>query len=238
MNKSITIFVGMVLLLTLSLCSLSTCSLNRNTVQFSLGKYSLGIPEKYSQEQAMPMWLALLPGLDNSTNDLMFIIPADEVKVKDYKQTDGKYKENIHGLLAVLSPEDKERYLSGKKFEDLWYAEGSYSKRLIEPYKNNLFKVFRKIEYPNSWALVSHNPESGKTLPEKASEFWLAHCLSGTSPITSSGNHVGCDSYIVVDDLLIEFNVSEQNLSKLDDIKNFLVSEVKSWIINTNSSNK
>ncbi len=201
-------------------------------VRLKLGSYSIDIPKKNSLEQGIPSWLSWLPGLDNSTEQIMFTVSAEDIsrELHGYRISDGDYQEDIRGLLSVLNSSEIEGYTSSAAYLDLWNSTGSYSSRRVEPFGNELYKVYREIEYPNSWALVSQSPEQGGRIPSEASEFWLAHCLSGNSSETASGHHVTCRSHVVFNDLLIEFNISEQNITELENLKSYLTEEIQKWI--------
>lgn len=202
-------------------------------MNFNLGSYSIDIPKKNSVEYGFPTWLSWLPGLDNSSDQIMFTVSAEEIsrELPGYHVGDGNYREDVRGLISVLNSIEVEAYTSSTAYFDLWNSKGSYSSRRVERFgSNELYKVYREIEYPNSWALVSKNPEDGGQIPSTASEFWLAHCLSGNSSETVSGQHVTCRSHVVFNDLLIEFNVSEQNISELDNLKQYLLEEIQKWI--------
>lgn len=205
---------------------------NEEFVRFKLGSHSVEIPKANTPEQGFPAWLSWLPGLDNSTDQVIFVISAEDIanSIDGYRKSDGNYQEDVRGLLVALTSHEAVSYTSSSAYEDLWHATGSYSKRRVERFGDRLFKVYRESEYPFSWALLSQNPEEEKAVPAKASDFWLAHCLSGKSSATSSGEHVICKSHIVVDDLLIEFNISEKNLAVLGQLKGLLVDRVQDWV--------
>ncbi len=202
-----------------------------NSIKFNLGGHVFHIPEKNSLEKGVPEWLRWLPGLDNSSNKVLIIFPAHEVStaVDGYETDDGKYVEDVRGLLTVLNEDESRRYEDPGQYEDLWKGFGSYEDRIVEKHKDGLYKVFRKSEYPYSWALLKQNPEVDRQTPDDVSDFWIAHCLDGESSVAASGTHTTCKTRVIRDDLLIEFNVSEQNISLIDEIGDFLVSEVTSW---------
>jgi len=203
-----------------------------DTYSVTLGQHSFNIPKQYSRHGAVPQWLMKVRGLDDGSRDYMLEFPAEEIAtaVPGYKTADGKYKEDIRAILAVLTPVEVKRNQDSGRYRDLWYAENSYRDRIIEPYPNRpWFRVYRKVEYPYSWAVVKKSPQDGHTLPHEVFDFWVSHCLSGNSPITTSGKIVRCDSYVFFDDFAIDFSVSEQNLDVIDGVKAFLKSKVESW---------
>ncbi|MCG7564657.1 MULTISPECIES: hypothetical protein [Pseudoalteromonas] len=220
--------------------SMKLGSQESDSYQFQLGAYSISIPEKNALEKSSWNGLSWLPGLDNRTDQVMFTLSAQEIaqKVAGYQASDGDYKEDIRGLLSILNTSEVDAYVSSSAYLDLWHSKGTYSDRRVESFGDGLFKVYRNVEYPYSWALVNENPELGGALPPEAATFWLAHCISGKSPKTRSGVRANCRSHVVSDDLLIEFNVSEQNIENLDQLKIYLVKEIESWIVKSEEINR
>lgn len=204
---------------------------SEKVIQFNLGNHVFHIPEKNSLEKGVPGWLRWLPGLDHSSREVLIIFSAHEVSasVDGYQTEDGEYTEDIRGLLAVMNDVERRRYKDPSQYNDLWNASGSYQERIVEEYRDGFYKVFRKVEYPYSWALLKRNPEAADHIPDDVSDFWVAHCLDGGSSVTKSGTHTTCKTRLVRDDLLIEFNVSEQNIGLVEEIGDFLVSEITSW---------
>jgi hypothetical protein len=190
------------------------------------------MPSEYSLEKNQFAWWRWIPWVENPTKQMMFFIPSEDIKnqIISYKEVDGKYKEDIRGILSFLNDEEVKSYTESSTYEDMWYGLDSYSKRRIEQYNELYFKIYREVEYPYSWSVLKKFPESNVLIPNIASDFWVAHCLEGASNRTTSKKHITCRSHIVVNDLLIEFNVSEQNLEQIENIKKYLVKEVNSWI--------
>lgn len=200
-------------------------------VDIQLGKYKFKVPAENSLDKVSLSWLRWVPGLDSSAGETMFTISADEISaaIPGYNRTDGRYIENISGLLSALTPIERESYLNSNWLSDLWNATDSYKQRIVEECGAGCYKVFRKVEYSYSWALLKVAPQPELPMPKKTSDFWVAHCLEAKGTITKNGRHVGCASNIVVDDFLIEFNVSEQNLEQIDLIRDYLAKKITSW---------
>jgi len=203
-----------------------------DTLHVQLGKYTFNIPKQYSQEGALPHWLIITPGLDDGSKDYLLRFPAKEIvaAIPGYKEMDGRYTEDITAILAVLTSVEVKRYEDSERYRDLWNATGSYLERIVELYTHKpWFKIYRKIEYPNSWAVVSQSPENGALLPKDTLDFWVAHCLSGNSPLTKSGEIAICDSYVFYEDIVIDFSVSEQNLDVINDVRSYLKNTIENW---------
>lgn len=200
----------------------------------TLGQHTFNIPKQYSRQGAIPQWLLTLPGLDDGSRDYMLTFPAEEIaaEVHGYKKTNGKYKEDIRAILAVLTHAEIKRYQDSGRYRDLWYAEDSYRERIIESYSDRpWFRVYRKLDYPRLWTVLKKSPEAERTLPSNVSDFWVGSCRLGNSPLTGSGKLVDCQSYVFYDDIAIDFYISEQNLDVIDDVRAFLRSKIESWNI-------
>lgn len=203
-----------------------------DTYRVELGQHTFDIPKQYSREGWMPQWLISTPGLDDGSSAYLLEFPAKELEeaIPGYQPMDGRYREDITAILNVLTPVEKARYEDSGRYRDLWEATGSYRERIVEPYSDrSWFKVYRKVEYPYSWAITTRSPDSGEPMPKDTLNFWVAHCLSGNSPVTESGKSTDCNSYVFYDDIAIEFRLSEHNLHLIDEVRTYLKSKVDSW---------
>jgi len=190
------------------------------------------IPKEYSLGDSIPLWLRLMPGLDDDSRATLFQVPAEElaVAVPGYIPADGKYVENVRAMLTVLAKVEAERYVNPEWVREAREGTGSFSGRIVEPYVGQpWYKVFRPVEYPYSWSIFSMQSSSDEFLSDRGEDRWLAHCLRISSPIATSGNFVSCSTHVLFEDLVIEFSISEQNLVVADEIKLYLVSKVTSW---------
>lgn len=218
----------------LAVISLQACQSESSTsdiTEVKLGQHTFVIPKSYQLEKIIPEWLRWLPGLDDGSRDLLLKFKAAEVAahVSGYRDIDGGYQEDVVAVLAVLNSEEIERYKSGGRLYDLWQFTGSYADAIVEPYENGGWhKVYRKVEYPYSWAVLKQVPATGQAMPNPA-DFWVAQCLAGDSPLTQSRKRVACKSYIFFDDLVVDFEVSEQNLKVIDGIADYLKAKVIQW---------
>lgn len=233
MLKKIIFLIG-TLLLTSIVAYASVVALS-DTYRVELGQHTFEIPKQYSREGWMPQWLSSAPGLDDGSRAYLLEFPAEELAeaVPGYQPMDGRYREDIVAILYALTPVEVARYSESDRYRDLrdlWDATGSYRERIVEAYPDRpWFKVYRKIEYPDVWAVVKQSPESGEPLPNKPSEFWIASCRATTSPITETGKLERCSTYAFYDDTAIEFSVRGKNLHLIDEIRTYLRSKVESW---------
>ena len=198
---------------------------------FKLGSYELNVPQ--SNMLSSP---GNVTGGDDSSRSALFIFSADEVKknVPSYAMTGNanQFKDDIEGMITALTKEEVERYRMPslyRQLDDLWYATGSYKDRVVESQPNGMYKVYRKVEYPHSWSLLKKYPDNQKLLPSLPLDFWVAHCLQSKRK-GSSAELARCDSYILINDLLVEFDMSASNLNNIDEIRVFLASQVNDWI--------
>jgi hypothetical protein len=215
--------------------AIGAAAIMSDTYDVRLGAHRFAIPKQYSLEGRIPSWLRAVSGLDDGSRSYLLKIPAQEVakNVPGYKSTDGKLDEDVEFVLNVLNDVEIRRYADSGRFRDLWYATESYADRVVEPYENrSLFRVFRNTKHKHSrdsWAVTRISPQSDISIPRDVFDFWIAHCLAGDSPITLSGRYVSCRSYVFYGDISIEFSVSEQNLDVIDQVRDFLKSQVELW---------
>lgn len=191
------------------------------------------IPQRYFQDGGRaPSWLRWLPGLDEGSRELLLTIDASEVAaaVPGFKPKDGGYSDDLRLRLVVLKEKEKRRYIDPNQFAEIWNSEGSYRGRIIETDSETGFvRVYRRIEYPNSWEVFTVSPEL-KPLPHDLFAFWIGHCLSSRSPLTPSGSLALCKSYVVVADIAVNFTMSTQNLVNTKRVRNYLTELVSQWV--------
>jgi hypothetical protein len=198
---------------------------------FKIGNHEFMIPDNYSSESNIPSWLRNLSGLDKS-NEVLISFNADEIakNVVGYKSMDENYKENIIAVLAVLNSDEIQRINDPSKYKDLWYGTDSYNERVVEPYKNTPdFKVFRKIDYPHYWTVLSRYPDATTAIPANRNDFWVAQCLVMGTTLVKSGKRTDCTSHVLLGNVVIDFHISEQNLPVISGVKEFIKAKVTSW---------
>lgn len=133
-----------------------------------LGAQTFSIPKENLLEAALPGWLRRLPGLDDGSRSFLVKFPASELAegVPDYRVSDGNYREDISGVLSALTAEEERRYVASEQLADLWHRRDSYRDAVIEPYTiPGWYEVYRKIEYPYSWALLKYLPPAEQPIP-------------------------------------------------------------------------
>lgn len=198
-----------------------------------LGAQTFLIPKENLLEVVIPAWLRQLPGLDDESGSFLVTFPALSVanSVPGYQVTNGVYREDISGVLSALTSDEARRYETLEHLAPLWYRNGSYRDAVVEPYGiAGWYKVYRKVEYPYSWALLKYLPSADESLPLNAEDFWVGHCLKGGAVLVTGGAHVTCRSFVYFDDVSVDFEVSEQNIKHIDEIRVFIKMEVLAWM--------
>jgi hypothetical protein len=229
MKKRVLLIAGILLVFAAGVYGLSKRASDMATIK--LRNHVFTVPARYSLEGSVPDWLRNVTGLDES-HDILLTFGADEIAahVPGYVTKDEGYTENITVRVAALDPVDVARSADPSRFSDVWSGTGSYKDRIVEPYKNRpWYKVFRKLEYPVSWAVLSQYPDSNKPFPLKISDFWLAECLTLHSPLTKSGKRVDCTTDRLTGDIEIEFDVSEQNLPVIEAVGDYIQATILAW---------
>jgi hypothetical protein len=202
------------------------------TEKVRLGGRDFEIPQRYFEDGGRaPSWLRWLPGLDDRSRELLLTLSASEVAgaVPGFKPKDGRYDDDLRLRLVVLQDDEKRLYLAPNQFADIWNSTGSYRDRIIETDAETHFvRIYRRIEYPNSWEVFTVLPD--KPIPSDLFSFWVGHCLNSRSPLTPSGMLALCKSFVIIDDIAVNFTMSAQNLTNTDGIRRYLVGLVSHWL--------
>ena len=207
-----------------------------DVVQIKLRKHTFLIPKHIAMERGrvIPDWLVNLGGLDDGSSTTLFRFDDEEIKanVPSYQVAgDNQFKDDIEGLIIALTPEEIGRYKDPDTYAqlgDLWRGSGSYKNRKVESAEMpGWYKVYREVEYPNSWMLVNQFPDPKKPVPDQVSDFWVASCLMLGPEDKRSGS---CRTYELIGDIVVEFSVSDYNLPVLDNIRNFVRGQVLEWM--------
>ncbi len=232
--KKITLTV--IFVLAVVFCTQAITHALSDVVQIKLRQHTFLIPKHIAMEREsiLPDWLINMSSLDDGSNTTLFRFDDQEVKanVTGYQvASDNQFIDDIEGLIIALTTEEVSRYKSPNTYAqlgDLWRATGSYKERKVEPAEiPGWYKVYRAVEYPNSWTLLSRFPDSEKPLPDKTQDFWIADCLL----LGPEGKRVGsCGTYELIDNIVIEFSISDYNLPLLDELKAFVKRKVQEWM--------
>lgn len=206
-----------------------------DVVQIKLREHTFLIPKHIAMERdsVMPDWLIHMSGLDDDSNTTLFRFDDQEIKanVTGYiVASDNQFKDDVEGLIIALTPQELIDYKNPKMYAqlaDLWLGTGSYKDRKVEAAEMpGWYRVYRVVEYPNSWMLVNQFPDPKKPVPDQVSDFWMASCLMLGPGDKRSGS---CRTYELIDDIAVEFSVSDYNLPILDKVRGFLRGQVLEW---------
>jgi len=206
-----------------------------DVVQIKLRQHIFLIPKQNAleRESIMPDWLLNMSGLDDGSNTTLFLFDDQEVKasVPSYQTaSDNQFKDDLEVLMAALIEREINDYQDPRIYAELvnlWKGTGSYKNRKVESAEiPGWYKVYRQIEYPNSWVLVNQLPDPDKPIPSQVSDFWVATCLMQGMQGKRGGR---CTTHEIMDDIFLEFSVSDYNLPVLDEVRAYIKTHVQSW---------
>lgn len=204
------------------------------TVELKRGDYVFEVPRENSlSNDGLLDWFRRLPGLDDGSRSTLVRYTDQEIQrqVPSYRIGDMRFRDDIGVLVEVLNDREIADYQHSETYTDLgdlWRDQGSYKNRRIEPdEKEGWYRVYREIEYPKTWALLSTYPDETISVPKIVSEFWVARCLM----LGPKENRIpSCTTHFMIDDIFIGFSISDYNLAVLPELKEFFKPQVTSWI--------
>lgn len=206
-----------------------------DAVQIKLWQHTFLIPKSIAMDRAgvMPDWLINMSALDDGSSATLFRFDDQLIKanVEGYKvDSDNQFKDDIEGLIIALTSQELSNYKNPQTYAqlaNLWLGTGSYRDRKVEAAEiSGWYKVYRAVEYPNSWMLLNQFPDSEKPVPNLVTDFWISSCLM----LGPQGKRNGsCRTYELIDDIVVEFSISDYNLHLLDEIRAFIKSQVQEW---------
>ena len=204
-------------------------------VKIKLRHHTFLIPKHIAMDRAtiMPDWLINMGGLDDGSSTTLFRFDDQLIKenVEGYQvASDNQFKDDIEGLIIALTSQELSNYKNPRMYAqlaDLWVGVGSYGDRKVEAAEiHGWYKVYRAVEYPNSWMLLNQFPDPEKPVPNLVSDFWVSDCLM----LGPEGKRNGsCTTYELIDDIAVEFSVSDYNLPVLDKVRSFIRAQVMEW---------
>ena len=139
-----------------------------DVVQIKLRQHTFLIPKHIAMDRGsvMPDWLLNMSGLDDGSNTTLFRFDDQEIKanVAGYQvASDNQFKDDVEGLIIALTPQELSNYKNPETYAqlgDLWRRTGSYKNHKVEAAEMpGWYKVYRSVEYPNSWMLVNRFPD-------------------------------------------------------------------------------
>ena len=209
-----------------------------DVVQVKLREHTFLIPKHNAMEResVIPFWLLNMKGLDDGSSSVLYHFDDMEVKtaIPDYQVSNyNQYKDDIGGMITAFTPQEVSNFKNPgihSMLGDLWRATGSYKDRIVEPDEiPGWYKVYRKVEYKRTWAVLSRFPDSEKPMPAERTDFWIAHCLLLGPKGPKGKQDANCRVRVLVDDIYISINISDYNLPLLDELKAFITGKVQEW---------
>jgi hypothetical protein len=202
------------------------------TVQsISVDGRNLRIPTQYLRDDEPPLWLRMLPGLDDGSREVSIVIQAEELArtIPAYVIRDGNLRHDLFARLVILTDVEQGRYLNPERFSDVWSSTGSYSNRVVERDPDlGLVRVYRGIEYPRSWAVFTVHPDD-TPIPSNVHAVWYGQCLLMNCPECERDMRVSCHTDVVHEGLAIDFYLDGQNIHLTPEIRSYLSTLLQQW---------
>ncbi len=196
---------------------------NGAVVTMNLGQYVFHIPEKNSMEGQAPFWLKTIPGLDDDVRSASIVFRVDDLRraIPGFSGT-----VDLFATLSVLSEIEIARQYDPSFYHDMWYLSGGFKDAKIEPLGQKGFvRIYRKGAR-NMWRILRQRPSPTKLIPTEEQKFWIASCSTG-----APGKPASCNSsYFFNNDLLVEFHFSEDDVGRIDSIREYIRASVLSWV--------
>lgn len=223
----IRVYGAAAIFLTLQLGIAAGCSISDpesgGTVKIKLGPHTFHIPERNLADSRGAFWLDWVPGLEADSSAINVMFRAEEVRarVPEYQS-----ELDLIGTLMVLSDADQDHLRDPSRHADLWYGRGLYRDQEIEEIFGGALYRVRYGGLKTFWEVTQIRPNPEESLPEDPMAFHVAGCrvASGVRGPDSS-----CQAHVLTDDTVIEFSVGEPDLRHIDEIRSFLISQIRSW---------
>jgi hypothetical protein len=202
-------------------------------VRVSLGPDFFCVPSRNVRLNDRPTFLDFLANLDDSGTGrealIYFSRAGYETVAPGYNVEKDIHGRRIEGDLvwiAAVNRVELQRYkyqgLGEKTFEDLWFGEGEWSNRALEPIAGTgWYRAFWFRDNRTSWQVLNAYPDRA-TAPHRQPDFWLASCHTRSSDGVST-----CSSSYVLDDMQLDVEVG--NLRYREDIARYIESQLRSW---------
>lgn len=174
-------------------------------------------------EGQAPFWLKTIPGLDDDVRSASIVLRVDDLRraIPGFSDT-----VDLFATLSVLSEIEIARQYDPSFYRDMWFLTGTFQNARIEPLgKTGMFRIFRKSG-KNFWEIIRARPDPSQAIPTMKREFWIASCSTG-----APGKPASCNSsYFFNNDLLVEFHFSEDDVGRIDSIREYIRASVLSWV--------
>jgi hypothetical protein len=112
---------------------------------------------------------------------------------------------------------------------NLWYAEGDWARRSIEPAPEaGLFRVFH-IPGSHSWRIVTKMPDPTTRDTHLEPDFWIASCFQ-----YEGSTLISCFTDMERDGVFMELHTAEANLPYREQLARFFLSALAGWEVPCN----
>ena len=197
--------------------------------KYRVGDTQLRLPREASV-LGVPLWLRMIPGLDNDSRELIVLLPADYVAahVPGYVVKDGQVSEDVTVLITSLHPEELERYRLHPLMKEMAMKTETFEGRRAEYNRaEHAWHVFGLAGHSNFY-LMRIDPAS-TTHVDQLQSNWLGGCIEMEMTQTETGKTWSCDSYVLVDHLMGGFHYGPKNLKNYDALTAFLRQSLANW---------
>ena len=111
------------------------------------------------------------------------------------------------------------------QFYSLWYAEGNWTQRTIEPAP--VPGLYRVSFFPNgnSWQVVTKLPDMQTRRTHLEQDFWIGGCYSIEGPSRTSCSMRGLEK----NNVFLDANTMESNLPYRGQLSNYFFEKLESW---------
>ena len=204
----------------------------RGDMEATIKGHHFFIPADETIERAASPIYRSITGLGGRNDAVVFAIDADEVamQIPGYKKVEEGHPLDVRGIIRVWDPIRIEQYRKPERYQDLWYGQGSYKARLIEPQPGApLYRVYRNSEKRNTWVVLNQEPMPGVSQPLSTEDYWVARCSRQKSFTPMTEAFVLCNSYFFSDDIVVEFYLAEDNLPHIAAVRDIIELKLRSW---------
>ena len=218
------------LVLTVSTFVLSAIYSLGGDTQIRLGAYDFFIPAEYAPEGFMNLSARWFTSQFQSDEVAVFVIYEEELSanISGYETGEGSVSRNIKGLIRVWNEEQIREIQNPQRYASLWRGTGSYQNRQVLP-KGDYYHVYRNPQSPQAWTVLKQNPAEKYPLPSHSFDFWVARCRSQSNVLQKSKTFTVWNSYLFVDNVVVEFYLAEENLRYIDEIRLFIGQKIEGW---------
>lgn len=201
-------------------------------VEIRLGERTFRVPDSYLNDfSRIPAWLRWMPGLDDDSRSMLMRIPAQTVSafVPGYDPQNNIGDEDLNLIVSVLNEQELKAYTNPSWIRDIWQNTNRYRGRIVErDHDSGSFRVYSENSYGVIWNVLKDNPDH---VPLNGGHYsmWLGGCTAsaGENP---AGIKRSCLSFVLYENIHIQFRVRGKNLKHADRIREFLVQQVKTWL--------